>query len=259
MAIGSLHFPPLPPYQDAPGLAAAERMALADLAAFQRGGCHGVIFENNYDLPHTEQITGAGATAMAYLGAELKRASGIPLGVNVLWNDYRTAFTLAVALGLKFIRVPVLVDTVRASCGVIRGEAAAVASFRKSIGARGVALFADIHVKHAQLLSKLTLAQSARAAIRAGADGVIVTGKWTGDAPDLSDLAEVRRAVGNAPVLVGSGADAGNVAKLFKLANGAIVSTSLKRGAARRGQVNVKAYTQRVDAAKVRAFVRAAR
>ncbi len=233
-------------------------MALADLRAFERGGVHAVIFENNYDLPHVVEVGGATATAMAYLGARLRAATRLPLGVNVLWNDYRTSLTLATTLGLQFIRVPVLVDTVKTSCGVIRGEAAKVAAFRRKLGAGKVAVFADIHVKHAELLSKSTIAQSAKAALRGGADGVIVTGKWTGNAPDLRELAAVRRAVGKAPILVGSGTDAGNVAQLLVLANGTIVSTSLKRGSARRGQVNVKAYTQRVDVAKVHALVRAA-
>jgi membrane complex biogenesis BtpA family protein len=257
--IGSLHFPPLPPYPDAPSLEASLRMAMADLRAFERGGVHAVIFENNYDLPHTVEVTGATAAAMAYLGTKLRAATRLPLGVNVLWNDYRASLTLAVTLGLQFVRIPVLVDTVRTSYGVVRGDAASVAAFRCKLGAGNLAVFADIHVKHAELLSKSSIVQSAKAALRGGADGVIVTGRWTGNAPDLQDLAAVRRAVGDALVLVGSGTDTSNVGKLLRLANGTIISTSLKRGAPRRGQVNVKAYRQRIEVAKVRALVRAAR
>jgi hypothetical protein len=256
--IGAVHFPPLPGCLGFPGFTLAEKNALADLKVFQDQKFDGVIFENNYDLPHTEFVSPATVAAMTMLGAKLCVAARLPLGVSVLWNDYRAGLGISKALGLQFVRVPVFVDTVRTNYGVISGKAAEVIKFRKNLKADNVAIFADIHVKHAELLSRHSLAQSARMAIKQGADAIILTGNWTGQVPAIKELAEVRKAVKNFPILVGSGADSGNIKEVLKYANGVIVSTSLKHGTSRKKQVNVKSYAQRIDPKKARAFVVAA-
>jgi len=72
---------------------------------------------------------------------------------------------------------------VKPYCGLIKGTPKDVQRVRKNLRADGVAIYADIMVKHAEHISTHTLATSARKAIKAGADAVIVTGNWTGDAP----------------------------------------------------------------------------
>ena len=64
---------------------------------------------------------------------------------------------------------------------------------------------------------------------RSGADGVIVSGVATGAAPNLEDLQQARRGAQAAPVLIGSGCDAANAARLAPHADGVIVASSLKR------------------------------
>lgn len=253
--IGALHLPPLPGYPDFPGINVAIENALKDLRALEDGGVDGVIFENNYDIPHTEFVSTEVADAMETVGKRLRQATKLPLGVSVLWNDYRTALTIAKALGCQFIRVPVFVDTVEASCGVIRGEPSEVVSYRKKINGEAIALFTDVHVKHSKLLSPYSLEESAVRAVSQGADVLIVTGNWTGESPDLTHLKRVRSVVGDFPILVGSGLKKENKKELFSIANGAIVSTSLKDGGAKIDEVNVKSYAQRVDINKVRQLV----
>lgn len=257
--IGAIHFPPLPGYAGFPGFVTAEKNALADLKTLQDSKFDGIIFENNYDLPHVEFVSPATVAAMTVLGSKIRSATKIPVGVSVLWNDHRAGLGISKALGLQFIRVPVLVDAVRTDYGIIRGQGSGVAELRKKLKAEEVAIFADIHVKHAKLLSRYSLVQSARMAIRQGADGIILTGSWTGQAPALKELVEVRRAVKGFPILAGSGADTENIKDILKYANGVIVSTSLKRGISKKKQVNVKSYAQRIDLGKARAFVAVAR
>ena len=86
---------------------------------------------------------------------------------------------------------------------------------------------------------------------------MIITGKWTAESPSLKDLEEVRKSVGNFPVLVGSGANKDNIADLLVYADGVIVSTSLKTGKQKRDNVNVKGYSERIDLRKVKEFVKA--
>lgn len=253
--IGAVHLPPSPDYPEFPGMEAALRNAFADLAAFEEGGVDAIIFENNYDVPHTIFV-GEGTVAMlTEVGKKLREATKLPLGVSVLWNDYRTALSLAKDLGLQFVRVPVFVDTVETSYGVVKGDAADVVNFRKTIGADEVLLWTDIHVKHATHLDLKPIAATAREAVHAGSDALIITGKWTGDAPDVTDLAEVRRTVGEFPILCGSGVSVANAQTLFGFADGAIVSTSVKEDAGERHERNVKTYEARISAEKTARLV----
>src|SRR3989344_3730115 len=197
VVIGAIHFPPLFGYKDSPGLKVALKNALADLRAFEKGGVDALIFENNYDLPHKMLVDSPVVASMTYLGKELKKATKLPVGVSVLWNDYKTALSIAKVLGLQFIRIPAFVDTVETSYGIAKANYKEAIAFRKLIGAKDVGIFADIHVKHAKLLSKHTLLQSAKLAIKAGADGLILTGKWTGDVPDLKQLKSLRKGMGS--------------------------------------------------------------
>lgn len=257
--IGAVHLPPLPGYPEFPGFDTAIVNAIADAQALEAGGASAIIFENNYDIPHTSSVQPEVVAAMTRVGLELTKQCKIPVGISVLWNDYRSALGIAKALNLSFIRIPVFVDTVKISYGVMSGDPADVLKIREALGAEEVALFTDIHVKHAELLGSESIEVTAQAAIDNGSDALIVTGKWTGDAPVMEELKTLRANVGGFPILCGSGVDEHNVSNLFEYANGAIVSTSLKEGLIDTGQVNLKPYDDRISEAKTRALVEAAR
>ncbi|MFA6048126.1 MAG: BtpA/SgcQ family protein [Parcubacteria group bacterium] len=252
--IGAVHFPPLLGYPGFPGFKIALKNALCDLKAFENGGADGIIFENNYDIPHKTFVDPEVVASMAYLGEKIRANTKLPVGISVLWNDYKTALSIAKILDLQFIRIPVFVDKVETDYGIIEGEAKKVIEFRKSIDAENVAIFTDIHVKHAKLLSKYDIKTSAKLAMENRSDAIIITGKWTGQSPDINELKEIRKTVGDFPILVGSGLDENNVINLFQYANGAIASTSLKEGN-KTEEVNVKSYMQRIDNKKVNLLV----
>lgn len=253
--IGAIHLPPLLGYPKFPGFDVAFKNALSDLEAFEKGGVDGIIFENNYDIPHKVFVDAAIISSMIFLGEKLRKATRLPLGISVLWNDYRAALSIATTLDLQFIRIPVFVDRVKTNYGVVEGEPKKVIEFRKSIGAEHVALFTDIHVKHAKLLSKYTLINSAKLAIQNKSDALIITGKWTGDAPNIEELKTLRKSTGTFPILIGSGIDQNNVKTLFRFASGTIVSTSLKMGPKKKEETNVKSYQARIDVRKVKKLV----
>jgi len=244
--IGALHFPPLLGYPEFPGLKTATDNALFDLRAFTKGQFDSVIFENNYDVPHKTTVDLPVFGCMAYLGDKLKKNTKLPLGVSILWNDFESALVLSKLLGLKFIRIPAFVDRVKTSYGVVEPVAKQAVALRKKLGI-DTALFTDIHVKHSKIISKNNIVQSAKLAIKMGSDALILTGKWTGDAPDLEELKLVRKNIGDFPILLGSGVDTKNIKELFKYANGAIVSTSVKKGRSSKKLVNLKPYDDRID------------
>jgi membrane complex biogenesis BtpA family protein len=255
IVIGALHFPPLLGFDDFPGFTVALKNALIDLKAFEDGGVDGIFLENNYGLSK-EKIDSSVVVAMSYLIGEIRKRTKLPLGASVLWNDYEVALALAKTHDLQFIRVPVFVDTVKPYCGEIKGEAKEVVAERKRLGVDNVAIFADIHVKHAKLLSKMSITASAKKAIKEGADALIMTGSWTGVQPDTIEMQKVRGVISDFPIFVGSGASIENVQNLLRSATGVIVSTSLKKGFVKKEERNVKGYEQRIDKKRVATFMR---
>lgn len=233
----------------------ASNNALKDLKTLESGGVDAVIIENNYDTPHKIFVGPETVNDMKFLGADVASSTKLTVGVSVLWNDYKAALSIAKTIKAKFIRIPVFVDKVKTNYGIVVGSPDDVLEYRKKIKAEDIALFVDIQVKHAELLNKRHIEESAMEAIKSGADALIVTGKWTGDAPELTKLMAVRKAVGDFPILIGSGTDEKNIKDLFKYANGAIVSTSLKEGSAKKGEINVKTWQQRINQTKVRKLI----
>ena len=245
----------MPGYTDFPGIDVAKANALLDLESFESGGVTATIFENNYDLPHTEFVSPEICETMKEVGTNLKKFAKKPMGVSVLWNDYKTALNLARDLELPFVRIPVFVDKVKTNYGVIEGMPEDIAAYRDQLGVGPIALFTDIHVKHAELLSPYTLSESAKMAIDKGSDALIITGGWTGDPPNTKTIETLRKSVGDFPILVGSGLDESNARELLSIANGAIVSTSLKEGARDDNETNLTKYNQRINKEKVASLV----
>ncbi|MEO6462605.1 MAG: BtpA/SgcQ family protein [Candidatus Eisenbacteria bacterium] len=258
--IGVVHLAPLPGAARAPGraidaMSAALERALDDARALEDGGLDGIIVENFGDVPfHGERVPASTVAAMSAIAAELRRAVRLPLGVNVLRNDVNAALAIAAGCGLDFVRVNVHAGAMLTDQGVLQGRAAETLAERRRLGADHVLILADVLVKHAQPLSgarEALLSQMAEDTYRRGlADALIVTGAGTGKVAALGDVAAVRRAVPEAPVLVGSGVTDGTARSVLDVAHGAIVGTWFKRD----GIVE-----QPVDVERVRRFVTGAR
>ena len=189
------------------------------------------MIENLGDAPYFKDrvpvVTVAGITAAALAVGE---ATGLPLGVNVLRNDALSALAVAAVSGASFIRVNVLTGGMFTDQGWIEGRAAEVARTRAELCPE-VLVLADVFVKHAAPPGGSDLASTARDTYeRGGADALIVSGSATGTGVDHDELRTVREAVPDAPLLVGSGVTASDVAALSEVADGAIVGSSLKRG-----------------------------
>jgi predicted TIM-barrel enzyme len=89
------------------------------------------------------------------------------------------------------------------------------------------------------------------------ADVLIVSGKFTGNAPDVAKIREAKRLT-TRPVLIGSGCDSENATALLQYADGIIVGTSLKKDGVMENAVGphrVKALMNRVHAVRERAAV----
>ncbi|MFH1890270.1 MAG: BtpA/SgcQ family protein [Candidatus Kuenenbacteria bacterium] len=259
--IGMIHFSPTLGFEHFEGMDVIYEKAVLDLNALEKGGVDGIMIENNYDLPHKIFVGAETVASMTYLGTLLRSKTNLPMGINVLWNDYRAALSIAKVIGAQFVRIPVFVDNIKTDFGKIYGKPKKVIGYRKLIQADDIAIFTDIQVKHARMLESKDITVSAREAISQGSNSLIITGKWTGDAPQLEELRRVRKSVGNFPILIGSGADKKNVQILLELATGIIISTSLKERESLNSKIerNIKPHYYVVDVEKVKEFIKIVR
>jgi hypothetical protein len=172
----------------------------------------------------------------------------------VLRNDAAAALSIAAAVGLDAIRVNVHAGAMVTDQGIVTGRAHETLRERARLGAP-VLLLADVLVKHARPLGA-TLPDAAdvarETAHRAGADGLIVSGAATGRPVDLARLREVREAVPDVPLLLGSGVTHDTVAALLDSADGVIVGSALKEGGVVSAPVAIERVRALVESARTR-------
>jgi hypothetical protein len=250
--IGVVHLLPLPTSALWGGsLKVVIDRAEQEATALASGGVDGIIVENFFDAPFPkDQVDPAVVSAMSLIVLRLQQMVTLPIGINVLRNDARSALAIATCTDAQFIRVNVLTGVMATDQGLIEGNAHELLRYRRELGS-GVKIFADVLVKHAHPLSSPNLTVAVQDTIERGlADAVILSGWATGSPPSLDDLELAAAAAHGTPVFIGSGADWENVSTLMQAADGVIASTSLKRHGRRE---------QPIDPIRVGRFVEATR
>lgn len=230
--VGVVHLRPLPGAPDWGGdLPAVEAAARRDLDALVEGGVRAVVVENFHDAPfYPDDVPPVTVAAMAVIAAALaRRHPTVALGVNVLRNDAQAALAVAAVMGGAFIRVNVHTGAAVTDQGLLGGRAHLTLRRRAELGLGEVGILADLRVKHAApLAARDVAAEAADLRGRGHADALIVTGPATGRSADRQQLALVRDALPDCPLLVGSGVTAANAASFADIADAAIVGTSLQ-------------------------------
>lgn len=204
--------------------------AVADAVTLERAGVDAVIVENMGDTPFTAYLSTAQIAALSAAAYAVRQSVKLPIGIDAAFNDCKASLSIAGIAGADFVRVPVFVDTVLFSDGIIKPAARECIDYRKQLGLEHVKILADVQVKHAHmLLPYITMEQSAKEAADNGADGIIVTGSVIGEETPLEMIQRVKKVV-NLPVLAGSGVNASNIKTQMEIADGAIIGSSLKEG-----------------------------
>lgn len=244
--IGVVHVAPLP---GSPGFggdfAAVIERAVREAELIERAGLGAIIVENYGDLPFFSNRVGPETIAsMAILTREVKRGCTVPVGVNVLRNDYEAALAIAGTCGCEFVRINILVGAYVTTEGMIEGNPARVLRLRDRL-APDAMIFADVLVKHAYPLAATSIGDDALDVVeRGGADCVVVTGPRTGSPASAGDLKTVRSALKGAgvrvPVFVGSGVEPANAESLLKLSDGFIVGSYIRTGGRAGAEVDLE-------------------
>jgi len=197
--------------------------AIQDAEAFAEGGAHAIILENFHDYPFYPETTEPETVAgMTFVGRAVAEAVDLPLGVQVLRNSWKSSLAIAYVLGAHFIRLNILTDAMVADQGLIQGAAHLALRYRRALGADSVKIFADLYSKHAAPLARRPVAVVARDMVHRGmADAVIVSGEESADPPTEAQLREVKDAVPDVPIIIGSGMTPRS-ASLLETADGTI-------------------------------------
>jgi len=233
VVIGMIHsraLPGSPAYEGEP-MDDVVGFAIDEAARLKAGGVDGLLVENHGDIPFAkpDQLGPETAACMAVMTDAVRRAAGLPVGVNVLANAVHHAIAVAKASGAAFVRVNQWANAYVANEGLMEGLAGSAARYRAALYARTVRVFADVHVKHGAhaITADRTIAELARDVEFFDADVAIATGQRTGDTAELSEIAAIADGC-SLPVVVGSGVTAANVGDILRVADGVIVGSSLK-------------------------------
>ena len=228
--IAMVHLGALPgtPLHDAgAGLAGLVDGARRDLAALEAAGFDAVMFGNENDRPYEFKVDTASTATMAYVIGARRSKITVPFGVTVLWDPMST-MALAAATGAAFVR-EIMTGTYASDMGPWTPDAGAALRYRDRLGRRDLAVLFNISAEFAWSLDQRSLPDRARSAVFSSIpDAVLVSGAITGEAAAMSDLAAVKKALPDTPVLANTGVKHATVAEVLSIADGCIVGSSLK-------------------------------
>lgn len=228
--IGMVHCLPLPGTAGYDG--DFERIldrAVQDAITLEKAGVDAIIIENMGDIPFTTLLSKAQVSALTSVSVAVRDKITIPFGIDAAFSDCEASISIAAVTGAGFVRIPVFVDTVAFTDGIIYPCANKCMNFKKSIHADHIKILADIQVKHSNmLLPHISIEQSAKDAASNGADGIIVTGSSAGTETPIEMIERVKKVV-TIPVVAGSGVNFKNIKDQLKIADSCIIGSSLKK------------------------------
>ena len=201
--------------------------AIAEARVLSDHGVEVLMIQNLGDIPVALEATREQVAWMTRITAEVKSRFGRSVGLNLLENDAAAMMAVASASGADFIRVKIYVGAMMTPFGMETAKAHEAIKARNSLGAGGVAIFADVHDRTGTPMSSGGFIEDVEFAVRlGGADGLVITGKSHDET--FSMLKAARSKYDDVPLLVGGGVTKDNFKEIAAIANGAIVSTSLK-------------------------------
>jgi membrane complex biogenesis BtpA family protein len=228
------------------------KKARAEAELYTRCGVDALAIENMHDVPYLKRRVGPEiVAAMTALALEVRAASSLPCGIQILAGANQEALAVAAVANLDFIRAEGFVFGHVADEGYFDSCAGELLRYRKAIGAEQVSIYCDIKKKHSShaITADVSIEETAKAAEFFLSDGVIVTGAATGATADLAELQAVKQKV-KLPVLVGSGVTLDNLADYLPHCDGIVVGSHFKRDGY---------WENDVDAKRVEAFMKRAR
>ncbi|MEM0441085.1 MAG: BtpA/SgcQ family protein [Candidatus Caldarchaeum sp.] len=232
--IAMIHLPPLPGSPRYAGAAMEDiiEYALRDAELLKAGEVDGLQVENIGDYPYLkpDEIGHETTAFLAVVAREIRKATGMPVGICCLANGVIQAMAACVASGARWVRAAEWANAYIADEGFVEAIAHKALRYRANLRAYDVKVFADVHVKHGShfIISDRPFEEQVADVEFFDADAIIVSGTRTGAETPLERVVKAKQAT-SLPVLIGSGLNATNAETLLKVADGAIVGSYMRK------------------------------
>ncbi|KAG5679417.1 hypothetical protein PVAND_008984 [Polypedilum vanderplanki] len=236
--IGMIHLNPLPgtPFYQSGSFNQIIEKARHETNVYIENNIDAILIENMHDIPYvkSDKFGPEIVSSMTAAAIEVKNLcdSKIPIGIQVLAGGGKEALSISKSVGLNFIRNEGYVFAHVGDEGMIESNAGELLRYRKMIDAENVMIFNDIKKKHSShaITSDLSLLDTAHATKFFQSDGIILTGKSTGDATDLNDVKIIanEKEKLKMPLLIGSGVTKSNLRDYFGIADALILGSYFK-------------------------------
>ena len=226
LIIGMIHLGKLP--HQGGNINSLSKQAQEDINILQKGGVNALLIENWEDDSSGPFVSKETSIAMIEIISNLDY--NLPLGINVLPNDYRASFNIAKECNLDFVQIDVLSDSEKTNYIYSDKEPFTIKVDKKDVikhKDNSIIIFASVHPKHYKMLDKKSITKSAKEAIKYGADVLVATGEFTGKEANIKEIEEIKKVISN-PIIIGSGINPRNAKEFLSIADGAIVGTSIK-------------------------------
>ena len=205
--------------------------AISDLEIYKGAAVDSVSLENCHDLPYIQPpIPDEALRVLTAVAHEIRTRFDKPIGIQILEAANEEALEVACRADLDYLRVEGYCFAHVGGAGIIQGSAGRLLRLRKKLGCEDIKVFADVKKKHCAhaLTGDLDLTEVIKQTELFMADGIIITGPFTGVEPEVEDLEKANKATG-LPILIGSGMTAENVSRYYPLADGFVVGSTFRK------------------------------
>jgi membrane complex biogenesis BtpA family protein len=230
--IAMVHLAPLPgsPLHDPEGgIRKIIDAAAGDITALQEAGIDAIMFGNEGDRPYLLKASPLTLAAYAFILGKLKSMVRVPFGVDYLWDPVASV-ALGIASGARFAR-EIFTGVYDSDMGLWSPDAAAALRLRADARRPDLKLMFNINAEFASPLGRRTIAERAKSAVFSSlADVILVSGPMTGEAVEITDLREAKKAAGGVPVFANTGVTIDNVETILSTGDGAVIGTHFKSG-----------------------------
>ncbi len=228
--IGMVHLGPLPGsarYAGA-GLDVVISHAASDYNSLVDGGIDAVIFCNENDKPYAKEMSRECVAAMtAVVLSVTKGRSAVPFGIDLQWDPV-ASLAVALATGADFIR-GIACGTFCGDLGFFTPDAHRIIQYRRSIGAEHIRIITNLMPEFSCSLDTRPVTLVAQTVTKSAmVDAVCVSGTMAGKAAPYEQLAEIKQAVGDFPVVANTGVTFDTVKDILSIADACVVATCLK-------------------------------
>jgi len=205
-------------------------------------GIDSFLIENMHDVPYINQKVGPEIVAsMTAVSVELRKLTSNPIGIQILAGANKEALAVAQAASLDFIRAEGFVFGHLADEGYMNSCASELLRYRKMIGAEHILVFTDVKKKHSShaITADVSLEETVKAAQFFMSDGIIITGKTTGNAALIEDVLTACQST-LLPVIIGSGITVNNIKEYWEFADAFIIGSHFKEEGKWQNEVDYK-------------------